>query len=95
MPEPYVLPRQPDVIDVVVQLRVEGHLWGGFSDYLYPVRNGVPKTLAEAKRLAGDFESLTSATLVVTTVTRSVEEHPIPLTTSPEVSAPVSTDSVS
>ena len=87
MPDtPYMLPRQPDVIDVVVQLRVEGHLWGGgFSNYLYPVRTGVPKTLAQAKRLAGDFESLSSATLVVTTVTRSVEEHPIPLTASPGV----------
>ena len=54
----------------IPKLEVKGHTWGGFAaehSYVLPLNSIHPKTLAEAKRIAGDFESLTSARIVITT----------------------------
>ena len=45
------------------RLRVTGRLWcGSECEHEYPLKEGqAVKTMAEAKRIAGDFESLESA----------------------------------
>ena len=54
-------------------LEVEGYTWQGYkSRYAYSVDSkNPPKTYAECKRIAGDFESLITAKVVTCkTVTR-------------------------
>ena len=53
-------------------LEVEGYIWaGGKAKYAYSIdANKPPKTYQDCKRIAGDFESLTSAK-VITCVTVS------------------------
>lgn len=55
-------------------LRVRGFIWsGGKCEHEYPLNDSQqPDTLQDAKRIAGDFESLTSAT--IETVEREVKK---------------------
>lgn len=52
-----------------ITLHVEGWIWQGQKcrhRYPIPERQEVPTTLDEARRIAGDFESLTKAKVVTT-----------------------------
>ncbi len=64
-------------------LRVVGHLWGGGQcDHEYSLRDRPePKTLAEAKRIAGDFESLSKAVVISTkrTITEQTTQAILPV----------------
>lgn len=54
----------------IPKLEVRGTAWGGFeAEHSYTLRSNepYPTTLAEAKRIAGDFQSLSSAKVVITT----------------------------
>jgi hypothetical protein len=56
-------------------LKVKGFTWGGFKaehEYTLKSSDKAPTTLLEAKRLAGDFESLDSATVVI--ITKEIKE---------------------
>ena len=51
-------------------LAVEGTLWCGqpdtYHEYPLPVLSDHPETLADAKRIAGDFAELDSAKIILT-----------------------------
>ena len=56
-------------------LKVKGFTWGGNEaehEYRLGIDDTEPTTLLEAERIAGDFESLDSATVV--TVTKEIKE---------------------
>ncbi len=60
-------------------LNVKGVTWGGTkSDYQYPLGSRPdPKTMAEAERIAVDFQYLTSASILHATIRTTIKETPI------------------
>ncbi len=51
------------------ELHVTGHLWSGpKASHVYRIdsENSIPKSMADAKRIAGDFESLETAKIIIT-----------------------------
>jgi hypothetical protein len=71
--------KQKTFIEIRRSLEVKGITWGGFkSTYIYPLGSlPEPKTMAEATRKAGDFQSLTSAKIVTAWVETKIKETPI------------------
>ena len=75
--------KSEDYILEKLEVEVAGVLWcGARGNRLYPVRRGtpIPATIADAKAIAWDFQSLTSAKLIrtVKTVHQVTETTPLP-----------------
>jgi hypothetical protein len=68
---------KPIIATIVTQhLKVTGTVWAGYkSEYEYSLTDrSLPRTKAEALKIAGDFESIKTASIVtrhVTTITTS------------------------